>query len=59
MPNGKAMMIPLAIALIREIFVYKMSYFPEPYTRSQNKIKVELDLSNYATKSDLKKHSRC
>ena len=53
------MMIPLAIALIREIFVYKMSYFPEPYTRSQNKIKVELDLSNYATKSDLKKYSRC
>ena len=59
MSNGKAMMIPLAIPLIREIFVYKMSYFPEPYTCSQNKIKVELNLSNYATKSDLKKHSRC
>ena len=32
-----------------------MSYFPEPYTSSKNKIKVRLDLSNYVTKSDLKK----
>ena len=31
-----------------------MSYFPEPYTRSRNKIKFELDLSNYGTKPDLK-----
>ena len=33
-----------------------MSYFPDPYTRSKNKVNVELDLSNYdyATKSDLK-----
>ena len=31
-----------------------MSYFPERYAWSKNKIKVELDLSNYATKSDLK-----
>ena len=31
-----------------------MSFFPEPYTRSVNKIKAELDLSNYATKYDLK-----
>ena len=29
-----------------------MSYFPEPYTCSKNKIKVELDLANYAKKSD-------
>ena len=31
-----------------------MSYIPEPYSYNQNKIKVELDLCNYATKSDLK-----
>ena len=31
-----------------------MSYFLGPYARSKNKIKVELDLSNHATKSDLK-----
>ena len=30
-----------------------MSYFPK-HTLSRNKIEVELDLSNYATKSDLK-----
>ena len=31
-----------------------MSYFPKPHSCSKNKIKFELDLSNYATKSDLK-----
>ena len=31
-----------------------MSYFPELHALSKNKIKVELDLSNYATKSNLK-----
>ena len=29
-----------------------MSYFPEPYNLSKNQIKVELNLSNYATKPD-------
>ena len=32
---------------------YKMSYYP-PYKSSSNNIKVELDLNNYATKTDLK-----
>ena len=31
---------------------YKMSYYP-PYKNSSNNIKVELDLTNYATKTDL------
>ena len=31
---------------------YKMSYYP-PYNNSSNNIKVELDLSNYATKNDV------
>ena len=30
-----------------------MSYFP-PYSYSKNKMELELDVSNYATKSDLK-----
>ena len=30
-----------------------MSYYP-PYISSSNNIKVELDLSNYATKNDVK-----
>ena len=31
---------------------YKMSYYPS-YKISSNNIKVELDLTNYATKNDL------
>ena len=30
-----------------------MSYFPEPYTHRENKIKFEFDLPNYARKYDL------
>ena len=36
-----------------KILHYKMSYYP-PYKSSNNNIKVELDLSNYATKDDVK-----
>ena len=32
---------------------YKMSYYP-PYKSSSNNVKVELDLTNYVTKTDLK-----
>ena len=32
---------------------YKMSYYP-PYRSSSNNIKVKLDLTNYATKDDVK-----
>ena len=31
-----------------------MSYIPEPYNHSKNKTQVELNLSSYSTKSDLK-----
>ena len=34
-----------------------MSYYP-PYKSSSNNVKVELDLSNYAIKDDVKKKSR-
>ena len=33
---------------------YKMSAYYPPYRSSSNNIKVELDLANYATKTDLK-----
>ena len=33
---------------------YKMSTYYPPYKSSYNNIKVELDLTNYATKTDLK-----
>ena len=52
--NGKAMIIFLTVELIKKISLYRMSYFLEPYTRSKKKIKVELEFSNYARKSDLK-----
>ena len=32
---------------------YKMSYYP-PYKSSGSNVKVKLDLTNYATKTDLK-----
>ena len=32
---------------------YKMSYYP-PYKSSSSNVKVKLDLTNYATKTDLK-----
>ena len=43
----------VSFALIKKVSLYKMKYFPELYTLSKNKVKFELDLSNYATKSDL------
>ena len=51
MSNGKAVIIQLIVGLLKKISLYKMNYFSEPNTRSKNKTKVELDLSNYATKS--------
>ena len=33
-------------------------YFPKPKS-FEERVKVELDLSNYATKADLEKHNRC
>ena len=30
-------------------------YFSRPYSHSKNKVNAELDLSNYVTKSDVKK----
>ena len=54
MSNGKVMMIYLSVGLIKKILLYKMSYFPEPYTCSKIEVEVEFNLSNYATKSDVK-----
>ena len=45
------MIIHLITELIKKISLYKNSYFQEPYTY---RIKVELDLYNYAIKFDLK-----
>ena len=43
------------IAGLMKKTLYKMSqYFPKPYNRFGGNVKVELALSNYATKTDLK-----
>ena len=54
MLNAKVMINHLIVGLIKKILLYKMSCFPEPYTDSKSKIKVEIDLPNYAIKSKLK-----
>ena len=54
MLNGKVMIICFIAGQIKKISLYKMSYFPERYSHSKNKIKLKIDLSNYATKSGLK-----
>ena len=49
----KATIILLIVRSIKNILLYKISYFPF-ISRSKNQIKLVLDLSNYATKSDFK-----
>ena len=34
-----------------------MSYYAEPDSDNRNKVKVEIDLSNYATESEVKKET--
>ena len=41
-----AVLIRLIVPLIKNMLLHKVSYFPEPYTRSKNKIKFELDFLN-------------
>ena len=54
MLNGNVMIIHLIVGLIKEM-LYKMSqYFPKPYEPFGRDINVKVDLSNYATKADLK-----
>ena len=48
----KKLQVVFMIENYKRVF-YKMSYYP-PYKSSSNNIKVELDLTNYATKTDLK-----
>ena len=49
--NGKFMIIHVIVGLIKKILLYKKCYFSDPYTHNKSKIEVELDFSNYETKS--------
>ena len=51
MSNKKVLIVNLIVTLIEKILLHKMSYFP-PYVHNKNKLKIDLDLSNYATKSE-------
>ena len=55
MSNGKDMIIVLIVRLIKKT-LYKMSqYFPKPFnSHFGDSIKVKIDLSNYATKANVK-----
>ena len=39
---------------MKRYILYEVGYFPGPYTHTKNKMKFELDLANYTTKSDVK-----
>ena len=47
------MLLILFWKLIFGLNVLQMSYYPEPGSHIRNKVKVVLDLSNYATKKEL------
>ena len=55
MSSGNGMITVLIVGLIKKIS-YKMSqYFPKPFnSHLGDSIKVKIDLSNFATKADLK-----
>ena len=48
----KKLLVVFMIKNYKKVY-YEMSYYP-PYKSSSNNVKVELDLTNYATKTDLK-----
>ena len=55
MLKGKVTVIHLVVGLIKKTS-YKMSqYFPKSYKSFGGNINIKVDLSNYATKLDLKK----
>ena len=55
MSNGKVVIIHVKARLIKKTS-YKMSqYFPKPYEPFRGDVNVKVDLSKYATKTDLKK----
>ena len=55
MSNGKAMIISLIGGLIKKALYKMIQYFSKPYKPFGGDISVKVDLSNYATKIDLKK----
>ena len=54
MSNGKDTTIHLIVGLIKRPHIKMSQYFPKPFRSFGGNINVKVNLSNYATKSDLK-----
>ena len=54
MLNGKVITVDLIAGLIKKILFKMSQYFSKPYEPFGGDINVKLDLSNYATKTDIK-----
>ena len=54
MSDGKTMIINLIAGLIKNTSYKNGQYFPKPYRSFKGNVKVELDLSSYAAKAELK-----
>ena len=54
MSNRKAVIICSIVWLMKKVLRKMSQYFPKPYDLFGGNVKVELDLSNYATKTHLK-----
>ena len=52
---GKTMPIQWIAGMTERLSLYKMTYYPQSNSLSKNKIKVELDLANCSTQSEVKK----
>ena len=58
MSNGKTMIVDLIAGLMKKPLHKMNQYFSKPYDRFGRNVKVELELSNYSTKTDLKNATR-
>ena len=55
MSNEKDMIIVLIVGLIKRRCIKMTQYFPKPFnSHFSDSVKVKIDLSNYATRTDLK-----
>ena len=60
MLNGKVVIIHLIVVLIKKTYgmwfygIKRSKYFPTPFRSFGRNINVKVDLSNYATKADIK-----
>ena len=58
MSNGKAMIIPLIVGLVKKALYRISQYFPRPCEPFGGDINVKVDSSSYAIKTDFKKSNR-